>query len=111
VSDIVTRGDLPEPVRRSLDLWTGCVAGALDEREFVSLLHDAGFENGSVEPTRVYSADDAAALLDGTGLDPEIAGQLDGQFMSGFVRATKPGASVKPKATTRSCGCADDCCT
>lgn len=110
VSDIVTRGALPEQVRRSLDLWSGCVAGALDERDFVALLQDVGFENASVEPTRVYDADDAVALLDGTGLNPEIANQLDGRFMSGFVRATKPAAGVKLKAGARSCGCADECC-
>src|SRR5688572_9747513 len=107
VSDIVVRGDMPAEVRRSMELWTGCVAGALEEQEFLSLLREVGFENPSIEPTRVYSADDAAALLDGTGLDPAIAKQVDGQFMSGFVRATKPA----PKAATRSCGCADDCCS
>ncbi len=110
VSDIVTRGELPEAVRRSMDLWSGCVAGALDEREFVALLHDVGFENASVEPTRVYSADDAAALLEGTGLDPEIGKELESRFMSGFVRATKPLPTPQPRATQRSCGCSDDCC-
>jgi arsenite methyltransferase len=107
VSDIVVRGDMPAEVRRSMELWTGCVAGALEEQEFLSLLREVGFEDPSIEPTRVYSADDAAALLDGTGLDPAIAKQVDGQFMSGFVRATKPA----PTTATRSCGCADDCCS
>jgi arsenite methyltransferase len=111
VSDIVTRGDLPEGVRQSMDLWSGCVAGALDEREFVGLLHGVGFEKASVEPTRIYTAEDGAALLDGTGLDPEIGRQLEGKFMSGFVRATKPASHVEPKAGARSCGCADDCCS
>src|SRR5687767_15122188 len=107
VSDVVVRGETPPEVRRNMELWAGCVAGALEEQEFLSLLREVGFENPSIEPTRVYSADDAAALLDGTGLDPAIAKQVDGQFMSGFVRATKPA----PKAATRSCGCADDCCS
>src|SRR5216117_77945 len=96
VSDIVTRGELPSDVRRSMELWSGCVAGALDEQEFLALLRDVGFENPSIEPTRIYSAQDAAALVDGTDVDPEIAKQLDGKFMSGFVRATKPGSTTKP---------------
>src|SRR5687767_9181008 len=65
VSDIVTRGEMPAEVRRSMELWSGCVAGALDEREFIALLEDVGFENASIEPTRVYTAEDAAALVDG----------------------------------------------
>jgi SAM-dependent methyltransferase len=113
VSDIVTRGEMPDEVRRSMELWTGCVAGALEEREFLALLTEVGFENPSIEPTRVYGADDAAALLEGTRLDPEVGRQLDGKFLSGFVRATKPGPAALPlaaAASTRSCGCADDCC-
>jgi SAM-dependent methyltransferase len=118
VSDIVTRGEMPDEVRRSMELWSGCVAGALDEQEFLNLLGDVGFENASIEPTRVYTAEDGAALLDGTGLDPEIGKQLEGKFMSGFVRATKPGSThavatrtlATAEASTRSCGCADDCC-
>jgi ubiquinone/menaquinone biosynthesis C-methylase UbiE len=112
VSDIVTRGDLPEPVRESMALWSGCVAGALDEQEFVSLLQDVGFTNASVEPTRIYTAEDGAALLEGTGLDPELGRTIEGKFMSGFVRATKPGKSRElPKAASRSCGCSDECCS
>ncbi len=121
VSDIVVRGELPAEVRRSMDLWTGCVAGALEEREFLSLLREVGFENPSIEPTRIYSVADAAALMEGTGLEPHIPAQLDGKFMSGFVRATKPGAASPVAAprrelavassSTRSCGCDDDCCT
>ena len=90
VSDVVVRGGLPEAVRASLPLWTGCVAGALDEQQFVDLLTEVGFENASIEPARVYSRDDAAALLDGTGLDVGLADQVAGRIMSGFVRATKP---------------------
>lgn len=112
VSDIVTRGELPEPVRESMALWSGCVAGALDEQEFVTLLHEVGFKNASIEPTRIYSAEDGAALLDGTGLDPELGKTLAGKFMSGFVRAVKPGkARELPKAASRACGCSDDCCS
>ena len=112
VSDIITRGELPQPVRDSMALWSGCVAGALDEQEFLTLLRDVGFENPTIEPTRIYSAEDGAALLEGTGLDPELGRTLEGKFLSGFVRATKPArrplAEAKPK---RSCGCADDCCS
>ena len=90
VSDVVVRGGLPDAVRASLPLWTGCVAGALDEQQFVDLLTEVGFENASIEPARVYSRDDAAALLDGTGLDVGVADQVAGRIMSGFVRATKP---------------------
>lgn len=90
VSDVVVRGGLPDAVRASLPLWTGCVAGALDEQQFVDLLTEVGFENASIEPARVYSRDDAAALLDGTGLDVGLADQVAGRIMSGFVRATKP---------------------
>jgi arsenite methyltransferase len=117
VSDVVTHGDIPAEVRQSMDLWTGCVAGALDDKEFVGLLKGVGFENPSIEPTRVYGAEDAAALLEGTGID---AAKVDiaGKFMSAFVRATKPGVARAPlavgapaKAGARSCGCADDCCS
>ena len=109
VSDIVVRGELPLAVQQSMALWTGCVAGALEEQEFIGLLEAAGFRDASVEPTRVYSADDAAALLDGTGLDPALSKEVEGKFMSAFVRATKP-ASRPAAAGSRSCGCSDDCC-
>jgi arsenite methyltransferase len=115
VSDVITRGELPEPVRESMALWSGCVSGALDEREFIALLTEVGFTDPSIEPTRIYTKDDALALLEGTGLDPRFADQLEGKFMSGFVRATKPGKpkrnlaelQAKPK---RACGCDDGCC-
>jgi arsenite methyltransferase len=123
VSDIVVREGLPEPVRESMPLWTGCIAGALEEQEFIALLTEVGFENPSIEPTRVYTREDAATLLTGTGLDPALAGQVEGKVMSGFVRATKPGApaarSQKPlrslaplvaEKATRDCGCDDGCC-
>lgn len=91
VSDVVVRGDVPPAVRSSMELWIGCVAGALEEREFLNLLRQVGFENPSIEPTRVYKAQDALAFLAGTGLDAtELASQIDGKFMGAFVRASKP---------------------
>ena len=111
VSDIVTRGELPVEVRRNMGLWSGCVAGALDESEFIAMLKDVGFENPSIEPTRVYTADDAAALVDGTGLDADIGKQLDGKFMSGFVRATKPGSRPKAMPVAEKSCCGPECCS
>jgi arsenite methyltransferase len=73
VSDVIVRGGLPDTVKSSMALWTGCVAGALEESEFISLLRQVGFENPSIEPTRVYTREDAAALLVGTGLDAGLA--------------------------------------
>jgi SAM-dependent methyltransferase len=91
VSDVVVRGEVPAGVRRSMELWIGCVAGALEEREFLRLLADAGFVDASIEPTRVYSAEDARAFLAGAGLDADaVAPQIEGRFMSAFVRARKP---------------------
>jgi SAM-dependent methyltransferase len=127
VSDIITRAGLPHAVKENMALWTGCVAGALEEREFIDLLQEVGFTNPSIEPTRIYTRDDAAALLQGTGLDESLADQVEGQIMSGFVRATKPGqptvraqSGQKPvrqlaslgaaKTGSRDCGCDDGCC-
>ena len=110
VSDIVVRGELPLEVQESMALWTGCVAGALEETEFVQLLGEVGFQDASIEPTRIYSADDAAALIEGTGVDAALSNEVAGKFMSAFVRATKP-ASTPAVAATRSCGCSDACCT
>ena len=118
VSDVVVRGDMPPEVRKSMELWIGCVAGALEEQEFLSLLREVGFEHPSIEPTRVYQADDAAAFLAGTGLDVEkFSKEIDGKFMSGFVRATKPGSSPKPNkallelgTTAAAACCSPDCC-
>jgi arsenite methyltransferase len=114
VSDVIIRGEIPADIRRSADLWTGCVAGALEEQEFLSLLRDAGFENPSIEPTRVYSKEDALALIAGTGVDASAADQIEGRIMSGFVRATKPGPAPKPKKALsqvegKSC-CGPECC-
>lgn len=91
VSDVLVRGDVPADLRRNVELWMGCVAGALEEQEFIGLLSEVGFESPSIEPTRMYTAADAAALLENTGLDPVVfAAQMEGKFLSGFVRATKP---------------------
>jgi SAM-dependent methyltransferase len=93
VSDIVVRGDVPEEIRRSMELWIGCVAGALEEAEYRSLLEQAGFERVTIEPTRVYRAADARAFLDDAGMaDAVLATQVDEKFMSAFVRAVKPPA-------------------
>jgi len=91
VSDVVVRGDVPPEVKTNMELWIGCVAGALEEQEFLTLLRDVGFENPSIEPTRVYKAEDAAAFLAGSGLEAgDFASAIDGKFMSAFVRAAKP---------------------
>ncbi len=97
VSDVVVRGDVPAKVRESMELWIGCVAGALEEQEFLNLLADVGFLDATIEPTRIYSVEDAAAFLANTGLDVEaVASDIDGRFMSAFVRATKPGTPIQP---------------
>jgi ubiquinone/menaquinone biosynthesis C-methylase UbiE len=110
VSDVVVRGYVPSAVRTNMELWIGCVAGALEEQEFLGLLQRVGFKKASIEPTRVYKAEDAEAFLSGSGLDAiEFASQIDGKFMGAFVRATKPLAEC---CGPDSCGpdcCGDDC--
>jgi arsenite methyltransferase len=104
VSDVIVRGDVPGAVRESMELWVGCIAGALEEREFARLLTDVGFANPTFEPTRFYTAQDAAAFLAQSGLNvDEVANEIDGKFLSAFVRAEKP---VDSKA---SC-CGSECC-
>jgi len=104
VSDIVIRGAMPAEVRHSVELWAGCVAGALEESEYIDQLKRAGFEAVSIEPTRVYTAADAREFLIGGGLNVAVIAQkIDGKFMSGFVRAIKP-------TTSRSC-CSTTCCS
>lgn len=91
VSDVVLRGDVPDPVRRSIELWVGCVAGALEETEYVEKLTRAGFESVEIEPTRVYNVADARSFLSAGGIDVDaIAPLVDGKFISAFIRATKP---------------------
>ena len=104
VSDVVIRGgDVADAVRQSMELWVGCVAGALDEASYREKLANAGFDAIALEPTRVYRVEDARQFLEQSGLPvDELAAQLDGRVMSAFVRAMKP-------AVTRSC-CATTCC-
>ena len=91
VSDVVVRGRMPPEVRRSMELWVGCVAGALEVGEMATLLRQAGFEQISIEPTRVYQIEDARAFLEGAGLDVEhVAREVGGRVMGAFVRARKP---------------------
>lgn len=90
VSDIVTRGEMPAEIKRRVELWAGCIAGALEEREYCSKLADAGFDQIGVEPTRIYTSADAKSLLGGKADAEGIAGKVDGKFMSAFVRARKP---------------------
>jgi len=91
VSDVVVRGQVPPEIRRSMELWVGCVAGAMSEGEYREKLAAAGFESIEIEPTRVYHVRDARQFLTAAGLDPEsIAAEVDGKFMSAFVRAKRP---------------------
>jgi SAM-dependent methyltransferase len=91
VSDVVRTRDVPEEIARNLELWAGCIAGALHERDYRSLLTESGFVGADVEPTRVYRIDDAREFLREAGIDPEgISPELDGAFMGAFIRATKP---------------------
>jgi SAM-dependent methyltransferase len=102
VSDVVTRGEVPDQVRQSILLWVGCIAGALDEGSYRSKLAAAGFEAIDVEPTRIYSAEDARGYLVDQGVDVDaMAPQVDGRILSAFIRATKPAA--------RAC-CGPGCC-
>jgi SAM-dependent methyltransferase len=94
VSDVVTRGEINPEIRKSILLWVGCIAGALDENEYRSKLAVAGFQDIEVEPTRVYRAEEAKDILAAEGLDVNVvAAEVDGKFMSAFVRAVKPSAS------------------
>ncbi len=114
VSDVVVRGEIPDEVKRNMELWVGCVAGALEESEYGRLLAAAGFTNIDIEPTRIYRLEDAAAFLAGSGLDAAaLSSEIDGRFMSAFVRATKPAlatARALHVLPTASC-CGPDCCT
>ena len=102
VSDVVVRGNVPEAVRKNMLLWVGCIAGALEEGEYLEKLTAAGFEQASVEQTRVYNVEDARQFLTEAGVDVDaIAPQVDEKFFSAFVRANKPKASC----------CQPGCCT
>jgi arsenite methyltransferase len=103
VSDVVVRGDVPAEIRQSMELWVGCIAGALEEYEYRDKLFTAGFESIDIEPTRVYKSEEARDFLVAAGIDPEKAGpEIDGKFISAFVRATKPVA--------KSACCGPSCC-
>jgi len=118
VSDVVVRGDVPPAIRQNMELWIGCVAGALTDTDYLAKLAVAGFENAAIEVTRVYSADDAKEFLAGQGEDlARLAQDVDGKFVSGFVRAIKPAdaptkrsAADAQTSTAASSCCASPCC-
>jgi arsenite methyltransferase len=102
VSDVVVRGEVPADIRRSMELWVGCVAGALEESDYAARLRAAGFEDVEVDPWRVYQVADARAFLQQSGVDVErLAPVVDGRFASAFIRARKP---VPRRAATGCCG-------
>lgn len=102
VSDVVVRGEVPPAIKKNMELWIGCVAGALSDYEYAAKLARAGFDDIGIEATRVYSIDDARSFLAGEGLDADaLAKEVEGTFVSAFIRATKP-------ATTACCG--PSCC-
>ncbi len=102
VSDVVVRGEVPDAIRKSMELWVGCIAGALTETDYRAKLASAGFTGIDVEVTRVYGFEEAATFLAGQGLDVKAAAkEVDGKFVSAFIRATKPEQA--------GC-CATDCC-
>jgi len=104
VSDVVTRGEMLPEIRKSVLLWVGCIAGALEENDYLSKLKSAGFSEAEIEPTRIYRVADAREFLSGQGFDVDkIAPQVDGKFFSAFIRATKP------TAVRKSC-CGPECC-
>jgi SAM-dependent methyltransferase len=129
VSDVVVRGEVPPELRRSMELWVGCVAGALEENEFATLLREVGFEQVEIESTRIYRAEDARGILTSSGLaDDETIAAIDGRIMAAFVRGTKPAkagtakapsaaeAATKPEPALQAVGasrtcCGDDCCS
>jgi arsenite methyltransferase len=103
VSDVVVRGDVPEQVRRSMEMWVGCIAGALQDHEYMGKLAKAGFDDIHIEPTRVYSIEDARQFLAGEGIDVDaMAPLVENRFMSAFIRAVKP--------TAKEC-CGPTCCS
>jgi ubiquinone/menaquinone biosynthesis C-methylase UbiE len=97
VSDVVVKGYVPAEIRKNMELWAGCVAGALSEDEYISKLQKAGFDNIEIEPTRVYDIEDARAFLSGHDVDVDaVAPQVQDKFMSAFIRGTKPAHSCTP---------------
>ena len=112
VSDVVTRGAMPDDVRRNMELWVGCVAGALEETEFHALLTEAGFRDTDIEPTRVYRPEDALQFLTESGLDTANVAAMEGKIMAAFIRATKPLTThdAAPDAVGVQSCCGPDCC-
>jgi SAM-dependent methyltransferase len=109
VSDVVVRGTIPTEVRKSMELWVGCIAGALEEAEFTRLLLEAGFEGPSIEPTRIYGVEDAREFLTASGLDVDrLATEMEGQVVSAFVRASKP--AERPAVASAGPCCGPECC-
>ena len=101
VSDVIVRGDVPQDVRRSMELWVGCIAGALEETDYATKLRAAGFADVEVEPWRIYKVDDARAFLTNSGVDvDQVAPAIEGRFASAFVRGRKPEGKC----------CGPDCC-
>ena len=108
ISDVVVRGSVPESVRKSMLLWVGCIAGALEEKDYVKKLASAGFASIQIEPTRVYNVDDARHFLSGKGIDVDaISEQVEGRFISAFIRAEKPSSIT---GSQEAC-CALTCCS
>ena len=102
VSDVVVRGEVPAAVRESMLLWAGCIAGALEESDYRARLIAAGFGDVELEPTRTYNIEDARQFLTGAGIDVDaMAPQVDGKFLSAFIRATKPSEAC----------CGPGCCS
>ena len=102
VSDVVVRGSVPDAVRHSMMLWVGCIAGALEQNEYQSKLIAAGFTHVSFEPTRIYNVEDARQFLSSSGFDVDTtASQVEGKFLSAFIRAAKPESAC----------CQPGCCT
>jgi arsenite methyltransferase len=102
VSDVVVRGEVPQAILKSMELWVGCIAGALTEADYRSRLAKAGFTGIDVEVTRVYGAEDASTFLAGQGLDVEaVAKEVDGKIVSAFIRATKPVSCCAPGCCSR----------
>src|SRR5262249_34675428 len=102
ISDVVVRGQVPAEIRKSMELWVGCVAGALSDMEYQQKLANAGFQSIDIDATRVYNVDDAREFLRAAGIDAEAIAAVQDKFISAFVRAKKP-------TTSRSC-CAPTCC-
>jgi arsenite methyltransferase len=97
VSDVVVKGEVPAQIRKSVELWVGCVAGALSEEDYTKKLSKAGFDSIEIEPTRVYDIEDARNFLSGHGVDIDVAApQVQGKFRSAFIRATKPKGGGRP---------------